>query len=245
MRVAFTFSHRGHSMTNPAIAPGSGDGQEGGPGKVVGAGDVSDRGRGGSQRENAVPGSRYSKWWYVITATVVCVSSGAIHEAVGYIAMRRSFRPFITGALILSASASSVWDLLFPVIGTKFTKAGSSPESERKKGSATGTPEPGAASRSGSGSGDRSTGSVPPDQRTVSSPNEKAAGGTASALSHGREASVKSEYDSPGAGRKCRPAIGSWRGWPAVVIFGVGLFPSNLFLDFLLWNWWKYVHGTR
>lgn len=55
-------------------------------------------------------------WWWL--ASVVCsfLASGVLHEAVAFIAMRRTFWPFNTLFLALSASMTPCWDLLFPVL---------------------------------------------------------------------------------------------------------------------------------
>lgn len=55
-------------------------------------------------------------WWWL--ASVVCsfLASGVLHEAVAFIAMRRTFWPFNTLFLALSASMTPCWELLFPVL---------------------------------------------------------------------------------------------------------------------------------
>lgn len=55
-------------------------------------------------------------WWWL--ASVVCsfLASGVLHEAVAFIAMRRTFWPFNTLFLALSASMTPCWDMLFPVL---------------------------------------------------------------------------------------------------------------------------------
>lgn len=44
--------------------------------------------------------------------------SGVVHEAVAFVAMRRTFWPFNTFFLCLSACMTPVWDALFPVVPT-------------------------------------------------------------------------------------------------------------------------------
>ncbi|CAN0002222.1 unnamed protein product, partial [Hapterophycus canaliculatus] len=56
-----------------------------------------------------------ARWWF---ASVVCsfLVSGTLHEAVALVAMRRTFWPFSTFFLALSASLMPFWDVVFPVI---------------------------------------------------------------------------------------------------------------------------------
>lgn len=42
--------------------------------------------------------------------------------------------------------------------------------------------------------------------------------------------------------RSSRPAMGSWRGWTAVVFYLAASVPMTLTLDYLLWQWWRYTH---
>ena len=56
-----------------------------------------------------------TRWW---VASLVCsfLVSGVVHEAVAFVAMRRTFWPINTFFLCVAASMTPVWDALFPVI---------------------------------------------------------------------------------------------------------------------------------
>lgn len=64
--------------------------------------------------KGAVDGS--IRWWWLVSVVCSFLASGVLHEAVAFIAMRRTFWPFNTLFLALSASMTPCWDMLFPVL---------------------------------------------------------------------------------------------------------------------------------
>lgn len=78
-----------------------------------------------------------TRWWF---ASVVCsfLVSGVVHEAVAFVAMRRTFWPFNTLFLAVSASMTPFWDALFPVIDVPVSPASSSPPSSPSSPTVTG-----------------------------------------------------------------------------------------------------------
>lgn len=76
---------------------------------------TADGGGGSGGSSGGGSGAILTRWW---TASVVCsfLVSGVVHETVAFVAMRRTFWPFNTLFLCISASISPVWDALFPVV---------------------------------------------------------------------------------------------------------------------------------
>lgn len=78
-----------------------------------------------------------TRWWF---ASVVCsfLVSGVVHEAVAFVAMRRTFWPFNTLFLAVSASMTPFWDALFPVIDVPVSPPPSPPPSSPTSPAVTG-----------------------------------------------------------------------------------------------------------
>lgn len=165
--------------------------------------------------------NRCPLWWSVITITCVFFVSGVIHEAVGFVAMRRTFRPINTMMLIVTASLTPYWDILFPVHArSELTKSAGSPvkSGEQNAKNKTETQSVGAA-------------------RDVLGPSANGSNVVA----------TDGVYTKPisGAHRRSRKVIGSWRGWFAVWIYVTTHYPLTLFFDFLCWQWWRFAHDSQ
>lgn len=60
-------------------------------------------------------GGGFRRWW-ISSLALSFLASGALHELVGFVAMRGTFWPVSTISLIVSGSMIPVWDTLFPVL---------------------------------------------------------------------------------------------------------------------------------
>lgn len=208
-----------------------------------GSGTPSKGGHDGGVVSTGVPG-----WWFVATATMAFLFSGLVHEAVGYIAMRRTVYPINTFFLTMTALMFPFWDLLFPVVADK-SVAGSSSIAEvdqmptgngqrdHPTGEQDGTSVPLEAKRNGGDvaarSGDelRCCGSrvsqMAPDRKGTSSPD-----------------GAKETARRTASRGKSRPAMGSWRGWTAVCFYLSAHLPLTLVFHYFLWEWWRWVHAA-
>ena len=165
--------------------------------------------RGGNGGAGAVDGSIL--WWWL--ASVVCsfLASGVLHEAVAFIAMRRTFWPFNTLFLALSASMTPCWDMLFPVLLP-----------------------PAECTSTGKDIGN--TTAIKPATATATEPVTVAVaviGPAAASPNPGESCAVPRVV--PG------PSIGRPRGWTAVVVYVVASVPLTLAVDYLVWQWWRHA----
>lgn len=194
--------------------------------------------------------------WYWPTS-VVCsfLVSGLLHEAVAFVAMRRTFWPFNTLFLAMSASMTPWWDLLFPAL----------PAAARRTAAAGGTlktsSRPAATAASGGEgaeivrNGDKDSSNLEPDKgrsppdlpsdgKNVAYTVRKAAMGLPkrSRVEGRHEAGSEGEGSTTQRrGAANRAAIGSWRGWTAIVFYMVASLPLTLTVDYLLWQWWRHT----
>lgn len=163
-----------------------------------------------------------------MTVMTVFTFSGALHEAVGYVMMRRTICPVSSFFLVLGAGLAPFWDSLFPVIEFPSTEASSSSRSpERRKdelGFGKGGEEREDCLRVGRDGGD--AGATPAkDEATV--------GGADSGPIGGRR------------GTKEPPRVmGRSRGLGAICFMAVSKPPSTLFFDYMVWRWWNWSRGV-
>lgn len=152
-----------------------------------------------------------TSFWGTMSVLLVFVVSGVIHEGIGYIGMRRTFWPFNTFFLLLSASFFPVWDLFFPVV--------------RARSSATAT------ARNSEGGGNGVIGSTLGD-RSSSNGENAAKGGQASSVCVTNNVSTKTGRDS---------VMGVNRGITPVLFCFVcsAVFTSQF--DLLAWSWWRHA----
>lgn len=158
--------------------------------------------------------------------------SGLVHEAVAFVAMRRTSWPFNTLFLALSACMTPFWDALFPVIAPAAAADAvithSQPAAARNGASsaAAAAPPPGAVSDSPTvGIGERRTEERPSEGSGVG------AGGTESSPRGRRRAAT-------------RPRMGISRGRIAVVTYAAATLPLTLAVDYLVWQWWRHTHSA-
>lgn len=189
---------------------------------------------------------RPPKWLSIVSVMSVFLFSGAIHEAVAYIAMRRTFWPFNTFFLALSGSMAPWWDIWFPAVRPKPNKTC---DSEHAIDSV-----PGGRGSSGSGGGHRSdregdrAGDIDKANGNGSScrPESAAESVTPSVIVNG-DVGLACAGGAGGvvaAKKRDRAAVGSWRGWGALVLFGVCSMPLTLTFDYMAWSWWRHVLMT-
>ncbi|CAM9742097.1 unnamed protein product [Scytosiphon promiscuus] len=198
-----------------------------------------------------------ARWW---VASVVCsfLVSGTVHEAVGFVAMRRTFWPFSTFFLAFSACLAPFWDAVFPVIAVGDAVSRAPPVTTRPS-------RPVAAAAVGGDGGEApaasekarlealiNTPETPPTAPTVA-PDvaEKVWKGQSGAA---RDVTAEGKSDgearavaaAAGSGeprlRKKRPPIGSHRGWTTVAFYIATSMPLNLVVDYLVWQWWRRTH---
>lgn len=217
-------------------------------------------GGGGSGGGGSSGGSQatLTRWWI---ASLVCsfLVSGAVHEAVAFVAMRRTFWPFSTLFLCIGASMSVIWDALFPVVPPRGVPVPSSAARRCSSSSAVtscgglGTETPDGAvgkapngedgapasngrarlAQQGGGAATPSAGSPKLDvgeRADVCRPDEGVCGQEGSKPSHPR-----------GKRGAARPKMGSWRGWTAIVFYVATSVPVTLALDYLVWQWWRHT----
>lgn len=213
----------------------------------------------GRNRSNARRGADsgiVTRWWL---ASVVCsfLVSGVVHEAVGFVAMRRTVWPFSTFFLAVTASMAPFWDTLFPVVPDASTP-GSRPTGRHASASTAATGG-GTSAENASSAAVASTASRPPTANEavsacrgndIGSENGEAAGGQHSGGAS--EDVAKKNGTVPGqqgteparAGRNGapRPKIGRRRGWAAVVVYGGMYMPLALVVDYCVWQWWRHTH---
>lgn len=204
------------------------------------------------QRLNVVGGKRgrgsgssiYWCWWFASIVSSFLVS-GLLHEAVGFVALRRAVWPFNTFFLALSATMTPWWDALFPAVSTLAT-GGSSRTIES-------SPKPPIreSNKTNKGEAKRSTENRMHFFENKDQPNRVPSipAGEApctheahSQISSAVGDSTKSSGDDLGlAAAASRPAIGSYRGWFATAFYLVASVPMTLAVDYLLWQWWRHT----
>ena len=195
----------------------------------------------GSGRSYDHGGTIFWRWW---CASVVCsfLVSGLLHEAVGFIALRRTVWPFNTLFLAMSAAMTPWWDVLFPAVCAKSTAdskstAGLSCKTPAQK------PPAETGKRAAQSTAQYSDSAVSNDQLKLNPSN------TSCALSRTPCATGGSEPVSKAGPEKGsvtpRPAIGSYRGWFAVVFYLVTSLPLTLLVDYLVWQWWRQAVMVR
>lgn len=197
-----------------------------------------------------------ARWWF---ASVVCsyLVSGVVHEAVAFVAMRRTFMPFNTFFLAFSASITPLWDVVFPVIaGGDVSYLPPAARSSKPPSAAA------AAAAIGSGAREapveskslRLAAAISKPETPTAAPDaaekvRKEEGDTAKNARvednlHSGPGPAVTAGSGPGelsAERKRLP-IGSWRGRFAVVWYITASMPMNLFVDYLVWQWWRRTH---
>lgn len=168
--------------------------------------------------------------WRLVAKVSVFLASGAIHEAVGYVAMRRTFRPINTMFLLLAAPMVLFWDLLFPVLNPGATVT-SSPRTTYDESVARGS-----ENRQKSNDVRRRDDGGPVGQPAAAAAERTSRGG--------RDDSSEGEpRESRASGNHARPCIGSWRGWHTVCFYVVSYLPFTCLLDYLLWEWWRRTYA--
>lgn len=206
------------------------DGREGNLGEGgsrIGSAPASFGGDGGAV---GIETSGPSFCWRLVAKVSIFLASGAIHEAVGYVAMRRTFRPISTAFLLLALPMVLFWDLLFPVL-TPGATVSASPRATDDESVARG-----GENRRRSGDVRRRDDGGPVGQ-PAATPVERTSRG-------GRDGSSKGEpRESRASGNHARPCMGSWRGWHTVCFYVVSYLPFTCLLDYLLWEWWRRAHA--
>lgn len=199
----------------------------------------------GGKRGRGSGGRIYWRWWFASVVSSFLVS-GLLHEAVGFIALRRTVWPFNTFFLALSATMTPWWDVLFPAVRSWSTAGGSSPTLE---------PSPKypirESNKTNKGEAKRSTenrttffGIKDQSNRAPSVPEGEApcTNGALSQTSFAVGDGTKSSDDDLGStAAASRPAIGSYRGWFATAFYLVASVPMTLAVDYLLWQWWRHT----
>lgn len=208
----------------------------------------------GGKRGHGSGGSIYWRWWFASVVSSFLVS-GLLHEAVGFIALRRTVWPFNTFFLALSATMTPWWDVLFPAVPT-WSTGSSSPTLE----SSPKTPARESPAETNKSEAKRSAekqrparnadfiGSKDQPNRGLSVPEGEAPctheepSRTSFVVGDG----TNSSEDDPGSAvAAARPAIGSYRGWFATVFYLVASVPMTLAVDYLLWQWWRHTIVVR
>lgn len=163
-----------------------------------------------------------------MTIMTVFTFSGVLHEAVGYVMMRRTICPVSSFFLVLGAGLSPFWDALFPVIEVPSVEASSSSRSPKRREDELGVGEGGEEQEDcllmGGDEGDAG----------VAPARDEAAVGGADSGSVGR-----------GRGTKEPPRmLGRSRGWGAICFIAVSKPPSTIFFDYMVWRWWNWSRSV-
>ncbi|CAM9839761.1 unnamed protein product [Ectocarpus sp. 12 AP-2014] len=215
---------------------------------------------GGKARHGADAGI-VTRWWL---ASVVCsfLVSGVVHEAVGFVAMRRTVWPFSTFFLAVTASMAPFWDTLFPVVADTSTP-GTRPTGRRAFASIAAAGGDGggfsAATEAANSAAVPNTAAKPTTAKgTVNACSGNDIGAENGEAADGQHTGHPSKdvankngvvtgqqgREAPRLGRKGapRPKIGRWRGWAAVVVYGGMYMPLALVVDYCVWQWWRHTH---
>lgn len=178
-------------------------------------------------------GGRCSWQWHAFTLHCVFGFSSLAHEAVTFVAMRRTCWPFNTFSLIFSAAVVAAWDLMYPVRYLITVGDTASPSTA-----------PSVFSGSGPDQG------VSPTQTGVCGPQRKgdtlagAMGGGAGAMKTTNDGGLVAGTNGNMEGKKgvLLKKVGSeWRGWGAVAFFSGASWPMMLVFNFLAWQWWRHT----
>lgn len=199
----------------------------------------------------------------VLGMTAAFAVSSAVHEAVTYVAMRKTCWPFNTFCLVFAAFLIAAWDALYPVV-SEIAEAGD-----------------GGGDSGGGGDGE-SARPLPPLRPSVSSPSSSSSSTTTTDITDsyggsvgesrppvvtvtgvhpvsGSSASDRGDENSfvvvgrtclvgggggggdVGPGNKRRKPGSKWRGWGAVSFFMGASLVIGLAVDFVAWQWWRHT----
>ncbi|CAM9768391.1 unnamed protein product [Scytosiphon promiscuus] len=200
------------------------------------------------QRPHPPGNPRGWPWRRLLGLLATFVFSSVVHEAVTYVAMRRTCWPFNTFTLVLATVIISGWDSMYPV-RSLISDDEEGLKSDRNEESCDPpmTSGGGAAPPSSHSSERRATTVTPrpaPAHDTVAS---VAAGGQENACgSNNGGGTADCSSDAGGTGGGCRvsgsPKAGrKWRGWGAVAFFQVASIVMAYIVNFLAWQWWRHT----
>ncbi|CAN0325630.1 unnamed protein product [Ectocarpus sp. 12 AP-2014] len=209
-------------------------------------------------------------WRRLLALTCAFLFSSLVHEAVTFVAMRRTCWPVSTFSLVLSIFVISGWDAMYPVRSIISESAVVSAASGEDKGDCHGTrppAEPALLPSSSAATGSRpgatatatdiscgSTAVVETSDGTLEDRSEKSYVVVEQARDLGEQhaGTSKNGSDSFGtvggggvdvAGRvsNTKKAGSEWRGWGAVAFFEGASLVMGLAVDFLMWQWWRHT----
>lgn len=184
--------------------------------------------------------------WFPISVLCSFLVSSVLHEAVGYVAMRRTFWPFNTFFLVMSASSMPSWDLFFPARPAP-TAAAAAAADTMVDGTVAKAAVPSAPmASSGREQGIAAAalritiGATGRNGATAVAGNEhRSTGDVGAASSVPEKTECVGEGRDGGEKRRRKPAYGVWRGWAAIAFFGVASCPMTLAVNYLCWQWWR------
>ncbi|CAN0348470.1 unnamed protein product [Ectocarpus sp. 6 AP-2014] len=208
-------------------------------------------------------------WRRLLALTSAFLFSSLVHEAVTFVAMRRTCWPVSTFSLVLSIFVISGWDAMYPVrsiISESAAVSGASGEDSfdrhgtRPPAEPAVLPSSSAATRSQPGATATAAGVscgstvVETSDGTLADHSAKSYVVVDHARDLGEQHAITSKNGSDscgtgggggvdGAGRvsNTKKAGREWRGWGAVAFFEGASLVMGLAVDFLMWQWWRHT----
>lgn len=174
---------------------------------------------GGRDRDGGGKASKAPSW--AVTASVVLVFflSGLLHEATGYLGMRRTIFPMNTFFLLLSASMFPTWDLIFPVVER---------ETPPRSGVIITNGDVSGSSPGGDGGG----GGESLGRSSTTMGGSAAAGAEENQQEHSEKLLMRRS-------KKYEGDVGIDRGLGVVVFCFLSSTSMKALYDFLAWQWWR------
>lgn len=179
--------------------------------------------------------------WRVLGMTAAFAFSSAVHEAVTYVALRRTCWPFNTFCLLFSAVVIAAWDAVYPVRSVISEASG---DDEREPGQSVplkpAVPSSSSSLKSatendGGSVGENccppATGALPVSGALASDGNDEDSFVVVGEIGGG----------NGGTGSAKKKPGSEWRGWGAVAFFvGASVVMASV-VDFLAWQWWRHT----
>ena len=182
----------------------------------------------------------------VLGMTAAFVFSSAVHEAVTYVAMRRTCWPFNTFCLVFAAVLIPAWDALYPVV-SEITEAGDGggelAQSPPLKAAVSTSSSPSSSTSNSTTDNDDHIGSVGKGCPPVRGVRPVSGALAPDGMDDNMFVVVGRTYLGGGggdAGSGKKKAGSKWRGWGAVAFFMGASLLMGLAVDFLAWQWWRH-----